>query len=104
MNGLIFDRIEAFAESLGVVPGDPGLPGLSSITPNEGVLFDTVLLEGTNLLEVIGVTLNGYSAAFAIASSGQIVVQVPDGSGTGNVAVETSGYGAAPLLNAWTFL
>ncbi len=76
------------------LPGAPGPPAISSLSPLSGPVGTSVTINGSNFGATQGtsaVTFNGTSAPPASWSSAQIVVPVPAGATTGPVVVTVGG-------------
>jgi subtilisin-like proprotein convertase family protein len=67
-------------------------PGLTSFTPDEGIVGDTVTMTGTNLDTATAVRFGATPAAtFTVQSPTQISAMVPAGAGTGLISIVTPG-------------
>ena len=69
-------------------PGPP--PTLAILAPSSGPVGSNLLLTGTNLATVSGITFNGQPAtSYVIISATQVVVAVPAGATSGSVVLTT---------------
>lgn len=71
-----------------------GVPVITSFSPTIGLAGTTVVITGSNLLNVSSVKFNGLAAVFTINSSTQITTTVPVGATTGPLSV-TNAVGTA---------
>jgi subtilisin-like proprotein convertase family protein len=85
-----------------VLSGD-GAPTISSFTPSSALPGATVVISGTNFVNVTAVRLNGAELSFTTNSSGQITFTVPTIAATGKITVVTS-YGAATSTTDFSIL
>lgn len=79
-----------------------GSPVISSLSPSGGPAGSSVVLTGSNFVDVSGVSFNGTAASsFTVNSSTQITAVVPNGAATGPVSV-INGFGSGTSSSAFT--
>jgi subtilisin-like proprotein convertase family protein len=66
-------------------------PSVTSFSPGQGKVGDTVTITGNDFTGAASVTFNGLSAVFNVNSDTQITATVPSGASTGPIAVTTPG-------------
>jgi gliding motility-associated-like protein len=88
-------------------------PTITALSPNPVTTGQTLTITGTNFTGATGVTINGTSVPFTVASATSITVVVPTGTTSGKVIVTTPGGTAdgaveiasntsAPASTGWT--
>lgn len=90
------------AATITVLTGD-GVPVVSSFTPSSGAGGSSVILTGSNFVDVTAVKFNGVDAAFTVDSPGQITAIVPALAYSGTLSVISS-YGTGTSANIFTVL
>jgi subtilisin-like proprotein convertase family protein len=66
-------------------------PTITSFSPGQGKVGDTVTITGNDFTGATSVTFNGLSAVFNVNSDTQITATVPSGASTGAISVTTAG-------------
>jgi hypothetical protein len=74
-------------------------PTITSFSPTQAAVGDSVTVLGTALSTTTGVTVGGAAASFAVASDSEVDVTVPDGALTGRIVVTTPTGTATSLTN-----
>jgi C1A family cysteine protease len=88
--GAIDESNEADNESIRnitVVSGE--VPDIDSFSPASGLAGTLVVIRGTNLIHVRGVSFGGSAATYLVNSANQITATVPAGAVTGTIVVQT---------------
>ena len=81
-----------------------GVPTVTSFTPTSGAVGGTVVITGTNFVNVTSVTFNGTaSASVTVNSPTQITASVPTGATSGTISVVT-GLGTGTSGSSFTVL
>ena len=79
-----------------------GSPVISSLSPSGGPAGSSVVLTGSNFVDVSGVSFNGTAASsFTVNSSTQITAVVPSGAATGFITL-SNGFGSGTSSSAFT--
>jgi len=74
-----------FLNACGSGDSDPGVPVITSFSPESGLAGSEVTINGTNLDQVISILFNGVKATPTLKTATQIKVPVPAGASSGKI-------------------